>query len=152
MRAAHAAPTYIRSGLDPVPRSLMRRREGKGSKGMGPILNRGVSQPCRAAVTHPPWNWQVLLVVVLLVVDEVLAPRPIGLRAVATLDELRATAPAFAEQARGLAARERFDEASEKLDPNYKPSTDTIVGESILTGFTAGLAFAVVIVGILVLF
>jgi eukaryotic-like serine/threonine-protein kinase len=37
-------------------------------------------------------------------------------RAVATLDELRASAPAFAEQARSLAARERFDEAIEKLD------------------------------------
>jgi serine/threonine protein kinase/Leucine-rich repeat (LRR) protein len=37
-------------------------------------------------------------------------------RAVAALDELRATAPAFAEQARGLAAREQFDEAIEKLD------------------------------------
>jgi eukaryotic-like serine/threonine-protein kinase len=34
----------------------------------------------------------------------------------ATLDELRATAPAFAEQARALAAKERFDEAIEKLD------------------------------------
>ena len=37
-------------------------------------------------------------------------------RSVAALDELRATAPAFAEQARGLAAREQFDEAIEKLD------------------------------------
>ncbi len=36
-------------------------------------------------------------------------------RAVAALNELRAAAPAFAEQARGLAARERFDEALEKL-------------------------------------
>ena len=34
----------------------------------------------------------------------------------AALDELRATAPAFAEQARALAAKEQFDEASEKLD------------------------------------
>jgi tetratricopeptide (TPR) repeat protein len=34
----------------------------------------------------------------------------------AALDELRATAPAFAEQARGLAAREQFDAAVEKLD------------------------------------
>jgi hypothetical protein len=49
----------------------MRRREGEGSKGMGPILIRGVSQPGRATVTHPPWNWQVLLVVVLLVIDAV---------------------------------------------------------------------------------
>ncbi len=37
-------------------------------------------------------------------------------RVVAALDELRATAPAFVEQARGLAAREQFDEAIEKLD------------------------------------
>ncbi|AMV20686.1 protein kinase domain-containing protein [Planctomyces sp. SH-PL14] len=37
-------------------------------------------------------------------------------RALAALDELRATAPAFAEQARALAAREQFREAVEKLD------------------------------------
>jgi eukaryotic-like serine/threonine-protein kinase len=37
-------------------------------------------------------------------------------RAVAVLDELRASAPAFAEQARALASRERFGEAVEKLD------------------------------------
>ncbi|MFO0849911.1 MAG: protein kinase [Gemmataceae bacterium] len=37
-------------------------------------------------------------------------------KAIAALDELRNTAPAFAEQARALAARERFDEAVEKLD------------------------------------
>ena len=37
-------------------------------------------------------------------------------RAVANFDELRATAPAFAEQARALAAREQFNEAIEKLD------------------------------------
>ncbi len=36
-------------------------------------------------------------------------------RAVAALDELRAAAPAFAEQARGLAASERLDEAIESL-------------------------------------
>jgi len=36
--------------------------------------------------------------------------------AVATLDELARTAPAFAVQARALAAKERFDEAIEKLD------------------------------------
>jgi Leucine-rich repeat (LRR) protein len=36
-------------------------------------------------------------------------------RAVALLGELRETAPAFAEQARALVARERFDEAIEKL-------------------------------------
>ena len=35
--------------------------------------------------------------------------------ALAALDELRETAPAFAEQARGLAAKDRFDEALEKL-------------------------------------
>ena len=37
-------------------------------------------------------------------------------RAVAALDELRETAPAFLEQARGLAAKEQFAEAIEKLD------------------------------------
>jgi len=37
-------------------------------------------------------------------------------RAVAALDELRATAPAFAEQARVLAAKEQFPEAIQKLD------------------------------------
>src|SRR4051794_10539771 len=36
-------------------------------------------------------------------------------RAVAAFDELRATAPAFAEQARSLAAKEHFAEAVEKL-------------------------------------
>ena len=36
--------------------------------------------------------------------------------AVAALDELRETAPAFADQARALAAKERFAEAIEKLD------------------------------------
>jgi len=36
--------------------------------------------------------------------------------ALTTLDELRATAPAFAEQARTLAAKEQFREAIEKLD------------------------------------
>ena len=37
-------------------------------------------------------------------------------RAVTALDELRASAPAFADQARGLAAREQFDDAIAKLD------------------------------------
>ena len=37
-------------------------------------------------------------------------------RVTAALDELHAAAPAFAEQARALAARERFDEAIDKLD------------------------------------
>ena len=45
-------------------------------------------------------------------------------RAVAALDELRATAPAFAEQARALAAREKFDEAIEKLDYAVKLRPD----------------------------
>ena len=38
-----------------------------------------------------------------------------AVRANRALHELRATAPAFAEQARGLVAKERFDEALEKL-------------------------------------
>jgi tetratricopeptide (TPR) repeat protein len=37
-------------------------------------------------------------------------------RALATLEELRGTAPAFAEQARALVARSKFDEAITKLD------------------------------------
>ncbi len=37
-------------------------------------------------------------------------------RAVAALDELRATAPAFVEQARSLVSKGQFDEAIEKLD------------------------------------
>ena len=37
-------------------------------------------------------------------------------RVTAALDELRASAPAFAEQARALASREKFDEAIEKLN------------------------------------
>ena len=45
-------------------------------------------------------------------------------RAVAALDELRATAPAFAEQAHALAAKERFDEAIEKLDYAVKLRPD----------------------------
>jgi tetratricopeptide (TPR) repeat protein len=39
-----------------------------------------------------------------------------AMRVVDVLDELRATAPAFAEQARALAAKEQFAEAVEKLD------------------------------------
>ncbi len=45
-------------------------------------------------------------------------------RAVAALDELRATAPAFAEQARALAAKEQFAEAIEKLDYAIKLRPD----------------------------
>ncbi len=45
-------------------------------------------------------------------------------RATALLDELRATAPAFAEQARSLAAKERFDDAIEKLDSAVKLRPD----------------------------
>jgi Leucine-rich repeat (LRR) protein len=45
-------------------------------------------------------------------------------RAVAAFDELRATAPAFAEQARSLAAREQFSEAIEKLDYALKLRPD----------------------------
>lgn len=48
-------------------------------------------------------------------------------KATAALDELRATAPAFAEQARGLAAKERFDEAIEKLDYAIKLRPDAAV-------------------------
>ncbi len=45
-------------------------------------------------------------------------------RAVAVLDELRASAPAFAEQARGLVAREQFDDAIAKLDNAIKLRPD----------------------------
>ena len=45
-------------------------------------------------------------------------------RAVAALDELRATAPAFADQARALAAKERYDEAIEKLEYAFKLRPD----------------------------
>ena len=45
-------------------------------------------------------------------------------RAVATLAELSATAPAFAEQAHALAAREQFGEAIEKLDYALKLRPD----------------------------
>ncbi len=44
--------------------------------------------------------------------------------AVAAFDELRATAPAFAEQARALAAKEQFDEAITKLDYAVKLRPD----------------------------
>jgi len=46
-------------------------------------------------------------------------------RANRALDDLRATAPAFADQARGLAARERYDEAIEKLDYALKLRPDS---------------------------
>lgn len=45
-------------------------------------------------------------------------------RASAALEELRATAPAFAEQARALVAKERFGEAIEKLDYAMKLRPD----------------------------
>lgn len=45
-------------------------------------------------------------------------------RAVVAFDELRATAPAFAEQARSFAAQERFDEALEKVDYAVKLRPD----------------------------
>ncbi len=45
-------------------------------------------------------------------------------RAVAALDELRATAPAFAEQARALAAKERYEEAIEKLNYAFQLRPD----------------------------
>jgi eukaryotic-like serine/threonine-protein kinase len=47
-------------------------------------------------------------------------------QAVAALDELRSTAPAFAAQARSLAGRERFAEAIEKLDYAIKLRPDVI--------------------------
>ena len=47
-------------------------------------------------------------------------------RAVALLDELRATAPAFVEQARGLVANERFGEALEKLTYAAKLRPDAL--------------------------
>jgi hypothetical protein len=37
------------------------RCEGAGSKGDGTILYRGVFQPCRDPVTHPPWIHKLLL-------------------------------------------------------------------------------------------
>jgi Leucine-rich repeat (LRR) protein len=45
-------------------------------------------------------------------------------RSAEALNELRATAPAFAEQARSLAAAERFDEAIDKLDYAVKLRPD----------------------------
>lgn len=45
-------------------------------------------------------------------------------RAVAAFDELRATAPAFADQARSLAAKEQYGEAIEKLDYAIKLRPD----------------------------
>src|SRR3984893_2334071 len=51
----HIAQTYIRSGIPlyQAPSCVFARV--KGSKGMGPILNRGVFQPSPRTVTHPPW-------------------------------------------------------------------------------------------------
>jgi serine/threonine protein kinase/Leucine-rich repeat (LRR) protein len=48
-----------------------------------------------------------------------------ALRATTALDELRKTAPAFAEQAHALAASERFNEAIEKLDYAMKLRPDS---------------------------
>ncbi|MEI6235637.1 MAG: protein kinase [Planctomycetota bacterium] len=45
-------------------------------------------------------------------------------RSAAALNELRATAPAFAEQAHGLASKEQFDDAIEKLDYAIKLRPD----------------------------
>jgi serine/threonine protein kinase/Leucine-rich repeat (LRR) protein len=52
-------------------------------------------------------------------------------RAVAALDELRASAPAFAAQAHALASRERFAEAIEKLDYAIKLRPD--ISDYLLT-------------------
>ena len=50
------SPHQLISGrVQPVPRSLMRIARARGSKGDGTILYRGVFQPCRDPVTHPPW-------------------------------------------------------------------------------------------------
>lgn len=49
------AQTYIRSGFFPYQAPSCVFARAKGSKGMGPILNRGVFQPSPATVTHPPW-------------------------------------------------------------------------------------------------
>src|SRR5450631_4406178 len=53
MRAAFAAPTYIRSGLarSKVPHATSRGR--RAPRGDGTILNRGIFQPALAPVTHP---------------------------------------------------------------------------------------------------
>jgi hypothetical protein len=53
---ALAASTYIRSGQPPVPRSLMQRARGWGSKEDGTHLLRGVLQPRHEPITHPPWK------------------------------------------------------------------------------------------------
>jgi eukaryotic-like serine/threonine-protein kinase len=47
-----------------------------------------------------------------------------AVRASRALNELRATAPAFADQARSLAAKERFDDAIEKLNYAVKLRPD----------------------------
>ena len=51
---ALAAQTYIGPGTT-RPKVPHARCEGAGSKGDGTILYRGVFQPCRDPVTHPPW-------------------------------------------------------------------------------------------------
>src|SRR5260370_18793289 len=47
--------TYIRSGLLPYQAPSCVAARAKGSKGMGPILIRGVFQPSPRTATHPPW-------------------------------------------------------------------------------------------------
>src|SRR6202047_3019248 len=49
------AQTYIRSGFPPYQAPSCVFARVKGSKGMGPILIRGVFQPSPRTVTHPPW-------------------------------------------------------------------------------------------------
>jgi RHS repeat-associated protein len=44
------------------------------------------------------------------------------------------------------------EQAKQQQDPNYKPSTDVIVGESILTALTSGIAFLVAAGGIYLMF
>jgi hypothetical protein len=61
-RAALAAPTYIRPGVTPRSKVPHARCEGAGSKGDGTILYRGVFQPYRDQVTHPPWITETSLI------------------------------------------------------------------------------------------
>src|SRR4029077_13857725 len=60
VRAALAAPTYIRPGTS-RPKVPHARCEGGRSKGDGTMLYRGIFQPCRDPVTHPPWIHKLLL-------------------------------------------------------------------------------------------
>src|SRR6202008_1809908 len=79
----YRALTFTLAGLSPAehtslswlqpPHQLISRRgttrpkvpharcEGAGSKGDGTILYRGIFQPCRDPVTHPPWIHKLLL-------------------------------------------------------------------------------------------